>query len=45
MLDTCDTCEEQETGVMFVNGLTLCYECAVLTADTEEVEEDEEEVL
>lgn len=40
MLDTCDTCEEQETGVMFVNGSMLCYECAVLTADTDEIDEE-----
>lgn len=33
MFDTCQTCEEQETEVMFVNGLTLCYECARLTQD------------
>lgn len=46
MLDTCQTCEEQETGVMFVNGLTLCYECATLTTlDNEEELDEEEEAL
>jgi hypothetical protein len=39
MFDTCDTCEIQEVNVMFVNGAILCYECAVLTDDSEEIEE------
>jgi hypothetical protein len=43
MLDTCQTCEEQETETMFVNGLTLCYECATLTLAPNEEELDEEE--
>jgi hypothetical protein len=43
MLDTCELCEEQETGVMFVNGLTICYECASLTTSDNEEELDEEE--
>lgn len=39
MFDTCDSCEVQEVNVMFINGSILCYECAVLTADDEEIEE------
>ena len=41
MLDTCDTCEEQDTPSMWINGNTLCYECAELTqGDTPEELED-----
>lgn len=40
MLDTCETCEEQEVNVMFIDGSILCYACAVLTAwDDEDLEE------
>jgi hypothetical protein len=39
MLGFCELCETDETGVMFVDGSTVCYECAVLTADSEEIEE------
>ncbi len=43
MFGTCELCEDQDTGVMFVNGLTMCYECATLTTLDNEEELDEEE--
>jgi hypothetical protein len=43
MLGFCELCETDETGVMFVNGVVQCYECAVLTDDV--ADEEIEEVL
>lgn len=45
MFGFCEYCESDGIEVMFVDGAVVCYECAVLTADTNEIEEDEEEAL
>ena len=33
MLDNCQLCETENTGVMYVNGILACYSCQILTND------------
>lgn len=45
MLDTCQLCETEDTGVMFAQGVLACYTCQELTEGDTPEELDEEDTL